>query len=190
MNSTTINLKFITLISLVILAAFSRLIPHMPNFSPLGAVALFSAAYFSKKWQALFIPIAAVWLSDLVINNVIYAEYNPTFTFFTEGFYWTYGSYILIALVGMQLFKKVTPSRVLGGALASTLIFFFVSNLGCYFFDPLYSSDFAGLVNCYIAGIPFVKATFLGDLFYATLLFGAYELFIQRALKLKAISNR
>lgn len=54
-----INLRFSVLVLMIVLAAFSRIIPHMPNFSPLGAIGLFGAAYFSKKWQAFLIPIAA-----------------------------------------------------------------------------------------------------------------------------------
>jgi hypothetical protein len=80
--------RFSVLTALILLCAFSRIFPHMPNFSPLGAICLFGAAYFTKKWQAFFIPITATWLSDLFINNVIYAEYYPKFTWFYQGFYW------------------------------------------------------------------------------------------------------
>lgn len=59
------------------LAAISRLVPHMFNFAPMSAMGLFGAAYFTRKWQAFFIPVAATWLSDLYLNNVVYAQYNP-----------------------------------------------------------------------------------------------------------------
>ena len=75
-----INLRFTVLTALILLCTFSRIIPHMPNFSPLGAVGLFGAAYFAKKWQAFLIPILATWLSDLFINNVIYGEFYFVFT--------------------------------------------------------------------------------------------------------------
>ena len=75
--NTKINLRFSILTALILLVAFSRMIPHPTNFSPLGAIAIFGAAHFSKKWQILFIPLAATWLSDLFINNVIYANYYP-----------------------------------------------------------------------------------------------------------------
>lgn len=113
MTEHKINLRFSVLTALILLCAFSRIIPHMPNFSPLGAIGLFSAAYFSKKWQAFLIPIAATWLSDLFINNVIYAQYYPQFTWFYEGFYWQYGSYLLITLTGLGIFNKINISKVL-----------------------------------------------------------------------------
>lgn len=128
MTTQKINLRFSVLSALILLCAFSRIIPHIPNFSPLGAIGLFGAAHFSKKWQVFLIPIAATWLSDLFINNVIYAQYYPEFTWFYEGFYWQYGSYLLIGLVGLAIFKKVNTSKVLVGALASTVIFLLITN--------------------------------------------------------------
>jgi hypothetical protein len=148
----------------------------MHNFSPLGAIGLFGAAYFTKKWYAIIIPISATWLSDLFINNVIYAKYYPTFTWFYEGFYWQYGSYLLIAIIGFLIFKKVTVGRVVVGALASSIIFFVVSNFGCWIGNTFYSQSFAGLTTCYAAGIPFLKGTLLGDLCYSGALFGSFEL--------------
>ena len=79
MEKEKINLRFSVLVLMIMLAVFSRIFPIIPNFSPLGAVGLFGAAYFAKKWQAFFIPIMAIWLSDLFVNNVIYAEYFPKF---------------------------------------------------------------------------------------------------------------
>ncbi|NJL11697.1 MAG: hypothetical protein HC913_00840 [Microscillaceae bacterium] len=170
------KLQFGFLIAIIVLAAFSRIIPHMPNFSPLGAIGLFGAAHFDKKWKAFLIPIAATWLSDLFINNVIYAQYYPQFTWFYEGFYWQYGSYLLITFAGLIIFNKISVSKVLLGGLASTTIFFTVSNFGCWLGSTFYPQNFTGLTACYVAGIPFLTGTLLGDLFYSVVLFGGYYL--------------
>lgn len=106
MSNQKINIRISVLVAIILLAAFSRLIPHMPNFSPLGAIGLFGVAHFAKKWRAFFIPIAATWLSDLFINNVVYAQYYPEFTWFYSGFYWQYGSYLLITLAGLLFSEK------------------------------------------------------------------------------------
>ena len=174
MNSNKISLKTITLVGLIILAAFSRIIPHMPNFSPLGAIGVFGVAHFSKKWLGVLIPITATWLSDLFINNVVYAKYTTSFVWFYDGFYWQYGSYILIAIAAIFIVKKVNVQNVFAGALASTAIFFLVSNFGVWISSTSYPQTFSGLMTCYGAGIPFIKGTILGDLFYATVLFGGY----------------
>ena len=174
MNSNKISLKTITLVGLIILAAFSRIIPHMPNFSPLGAIGVFGVAHFSKKWLGILIPITATWLSDLFINNVIYAKYTTSFVWFYDGFYWQYGSYILIAIAAIFIVKKVNVQNVFAGALASTAIFFLVSNFGVWISSTSYPQTFSGLMTCYAAGVPFIKGTILGDLFYAAVLFGGY----------------
>lgn len=176
MKNRKINVKFTVLAAMILLAAFSRIIPHMPNFSPLGAIGLFGAAHFQKKWQAFLVPIAATWLSDLFINNVIYAKYYPTFTWFYDGFYWMYGTYILIVLTGIIILKRVTTGRVAGASLASTTIFFLVTNFICWPGSSTYSQDLPGLIDCYIAGLPFLKATLFGDLFYCGVLFGSFAL--------------
>ncbi|HMP28936.1 MAG TPA: hypothetical protein PKD85_05015 [Saprospiraceae bacterium] len=177
-----INLRWVVLCLIIALAAATRLIPHMLNFSPLGAIALFGAAHFKNKIQAILIPVAATWLSDLFINNVIYAQYYPTLTWFYEGFYWQYGSYLLIGLAGMQIFKKVSVPRILAGALSASFIFFIVSNFGCWVGSTFYSQDFLGLGMCYAAGIPFLKGTLLGDMVYTTVLFGGFVLIERKYL--------
>lgn len=176
MTEQKINPRFSVLTALILICAFSRIIPHMPNFSPLGAIGLFGAAYFTKKWQAFLIPIAATWFSDLFINNVIYAKYYPQFTWFYEGFYWQYGSYLLITLLGILIFKKINATRVISGALTSTTLFFLISNFGCWIGSTTYPQNIIGLMTCYATGIPFLKGTLLSDLFYSGVLFGTFAL--------------
>ena len=176
-NMKKINLQTGALALIVLVAAFSRMMPHMPNFSPLGAIGLFGAAHFGKKWLAFCIPIAATWLSDLFINNVIYGAYYPTFTWFYSGFGWQYASYLLIAGLGFLLYRSnVSVPKVLAGALGSGLIFFLVSNFGVWTSSSVYPQNAGGLLACYAAGVPFYQGTLLGDLFYSTVLFGGYYL--------------
>jgi len=169
-----VSLKWKVVLVMIIFAAVLRMIPHTFNFSPLGAMALFGAVHFSNKWHAFIIPILATWLSDLFINNVIYAQYYPEFTWFYEGFYWQYGSYLLIGLAGLFIIKNVTVPRVLTGILTSTVIFFLVSNFGCWIGSKTYSQDIPGLGMCYAAGLPFLKGTLMGDMVYGTVLFGGF----------------
>ena len=170
-----INLQigFLTLIILV--AAFSRMMPHPYNFSPLAAIGLFGAAHFEKKWLAVLIPLMATWLSDVFINNIIYAQYFDGFTLFYSGFAWQYSAYILIAIFGVAIYsKKVNIINVLGGALGASLIFFLLSNFGVFISNPIYTKDLTGLIACYTAALPFAQGTLMGNLVYSSVLFGAY----------------
>jgi hypothetical protein len=169
-----INLRNSTLIILTLIIAFCRLIPVMPNFSPLGAVALFGAAQFRNKYQAFLLPLFAVWLSDLFVNNLIYSHIFPEFTFFYDGFYWQYAGYILITLGGIFIFRKINTIRILSGSLFASFLFFTISNFGCWIGNPFYPQNINGLLTCYAAGIPFIKGTLLGNLFYSVMIFSTF----------------
>ncbi len=161
----------------VLLAAFSRCLPHIWNFSPILAMGLFGAAHFDKQWKALLIPLAATWLSDVFINNVLFKQFFPTFTWFYEGFYWQYGTYLLVGLLGYFAFNhKVTVSKVVGGSVLSAVLFFLISNFGVWVGSTMYPNNFVGLIACYTAAIPFFGGSIAGNLFYATVFFGGYYL--------------
>jgi len=187
-NNKKIQLRFSVITMIIFAAAFSRIIPHIPNFSPLGAIGLFGAAYFSKKWHAFLIPILATWISDLFINNVIYGQYYSKFVWFYEGFYWQYGSYLLITFLGMIIFQKINFFRVFLGAWVSSALFFLISNFGCWIGSDFYPQNFEGLMICYAAGLPFLKGTLMGDLFYTVVLFGTFEL-AQKKYPFLSLSN-
>src|SRR4051812_5110350 len=105
MKSKTFTPRFLFITLIIIVAAFSRIIPHPLNFSCLSAICIFGSAHFTKKWQAILIPLLATWLSDLFINNVIYHQYYPKFTWFYEGIFSLYASYLLITLVSILIFR-------------------------------------------------------------------------------------
>lgn len=170
------NKKTFTIISAFILfAALSRLLPHPTNFTPLGAIALFGAAYFTNKKWAIIIPLLAVWLSDLLLNNIVYSTYNDGFMWLTGGFLYIYGAFALIVLLGYVLLKKVTPGRILGGAVGASLIFYLISNFGVWLHAPVYPLTWEGLIACYTAAIPFFHYSLAGNILYSALLFGSFE---------------
>jgi len=147
----------------VALGALLRVLPHLPNFTPIGALALFGSAHGSKRF-ALLVPLGAMALSDLWLGG------HATLPF-------VYAAFVLIALLGMYLFRDgVTPTRAVGGSLAASMILFVVSNFGVWATGTLYPRTLEGLVTCYAMALPFLRNTLLGDLFYVGVLFGGYEL--------------
>lgn len=174
--SESMNKKSILIITgFIVLAALTRLLPHAYNFTPLGAIALFGAAYFTDKKWALMIPLAAFWASDLLLNNISYAAYYDGFTWFTSDMLYTYGSIAMIVVLGYYLLKKITFGRVLGGALGASVIFFIVSNFGVWVSGTMYPLSVEGLIACYTAAIPFFHYTIAGNVIYSAVLFGSYE---------------
>jgi len=168
------NFPYVVIISLILVASFSRIIPHIPNFTPIGAIALFGGAYLKNKYHAFLIPIASLWLSDLVLNNFIYSYYSD-FTWFYPGFIWQYASFVLIIIIGYLFLKKLNFKNVLVTTIGSSLLFFIVTNFGVWISGTMYTLDLNGLIACYVMALPFYKGTLLGFVTYSAFLFGALE---------------
>lgn len=174
--------KHVLVVSGVIIAtALTRLIPHPLNFAPIGAISLFGAAYITNRKFAFFVPIVAMFISDLLVNNIIYYSYYGSFTLFTPGFIWVYGSIACIVVLGMIILKKLTLTRIIGSSFLASISFFLISNFGVWLSDPDYPINSAGLLLCYEMALPFFKNTILGDLFYATIMFGGFEFALKKA---------
>lgn len=188
MAKNKIYLRFSVITLLILLAALSRLIPHPANFAPIGGMALFGAAYYSRRMWAFAIPVVSMWISDLVLNNVVYGAYFDRFVWFYDGAWFTYGAFVLIALMGIFTLRKIKVPNLLFSALGASVIFFLVSNFGVWFSGTMYPKDFGGLIACYTAGIPFFKNTVMGDLFYTALLFSVFELSARRFPALKRVN--
>ena len=172
-----LNLQTGVLSIIILLAAFTRIMPHPPNFSPMAAIGLFGAAHFAKKWQAFFIPLIGIWISDLVINNYVYSSSSSNFVWFYSGFYWQYISYILIIFTGLFIFNRgISLTKTAGGMISSSGIFFLVSNFGVWAGGTMYPKNFSGLITCYAAGVPFIHNTIISDVLFTTVLFGTYYL--------------
>ena len=172
-----LNLQTGVLSIIILLAAVTRIMPHPPNFSPMAAIGLFGAAHFAKKWQAFFIPLIGIWISDLVINNYVYSSSSSNFVWFYSGFYWQYISYILIIFAGLFIFNRgISLTKMFGGMISSSGIFFLVSNFGVWAGGTMYPKNFGGLITCYAAGVPFIHNTIISDVLFTTVLFGTYYL--------------
>lgn len=164
----------------ILLAAFSRILPHPPNFTPVGAMALFGAAWFSKRYWAFIIPLASLWLSDLFLNNVVYTQYYPSFVWFETAQLWIYLSFALITLLGFALLGKKSIGRVALAGVSASVLFFLLTNFGVWISGGMYAPTWQGLVTCYAAAIPFFSNTLLGDLFYTAAMFGSFILLQQK----------
>jgi hypothetical protein len=172
-------MKFRLALSLILLAVITRLtlnlIPNPPyNFSPLAAIGLFGIASFKRPVLALAIPFLALFVSDLFLNNVIYAKYYTGFTLINS--WWIYAAFALVVFTGWALLRqKTSPTRVVAASLISSIVFFLVTNFSVWQEGILYPLNAAGLMASYTAGLPFLGNTILGDLFFSSMLFGLYH---------------
>lgn len=161
-------------IMFILLAVLLRLVPHIPNFAPIGAMALFGGVYLSKKY-ALIIPLLAMILSDFFLG-------------FSASTPFVYISFLLIGCIGLLLRKQTSVTNILLASLSGSLLFYIITNFGVWLVGNLYTHSLSGLILCYTMAIPFFRNTVLGDLFYSALFFGAYS-FGLSSLKGKHYAN-
>lgn len=155
--------RILALIMAIAVAAIFRLVPHPPNFSPIAAMALFSGAYLPRRGLAFAAPLGAMLLSDAVLG-------------FHSGMPVVYGSLALIVGLGFLLSTKRTAGRIALAAIASSVLFYLITNFAVWASGDMYPTTLAGLAACYVAAIPFFQNSLAGDLLFTALLFGGFAL--------------
>lgn len=173
MKAQNLKIQFITLSAIIFALAIFRLLPHLPNVSPIAAMALFGGAYFSDKRVAFVIPFVALFLSDLILglhNSMIFV----------------YAGFGLTVAIGLLLKNKVTVTNTSFAVVASSVLFFLLTNFGAWMTSGLYAKTAAGLMQAYAAGIPFFQNSLLGNLVYAAVIFGGYHMLQKNVAVLKA----
>lgn len=155
------NPRFITITGMIFIAAMSRLIPHPWNVTPVAAMALFGGAHFSDKKIAFLVPLAAMTLSNFVLG------WHPILFFVYAGF-------ALTVVIGRALRHRVTVRNVASATLASSVLFFLLTNFGHWILTDMFPRSFAGLMACYAAAIPWFRNSLAGDAFYVALVFGSF----------------
>jgi len=161
--------------TLTIVAALLRLVPHPPNFAPVGAVALFGGARL-RGWQAYVVPLLAMAITDPIVSRM--AGY--------PAYHWStlviYGSFLISVLLGRVFLRNSSnPTRIIAVVLAGSVQFYLLTNFYEWLASStLYPHTWSGLVECYTAALPFFGRTILGDLFYSGVLFSAYALLNRR----------
>jgi hypothetical protein len=163
MQAQNLKTRFIAVTAIIFTLALFRLLPHWPNVSPVAAMALFGGAYFADKRMAFIVPFVALFLSDLFLglhNSMIFV----------------YAGFALTVLIGFMLKGKITLTNTAFAVIASSVLFFLLTNFGAWLTSPLYVKSMEGLLQAYIAGIPFFQSSLLGNTVYAAVIFGGFHL--------------
>jgi hypothetical protein len=149
---------------LILAAAILRILPHPANVTPLAAMALAGGVYLDRRF-AIIVPLLAMVISDAIIG-------------FHAMIPFVYGSFVLIGIGGLWLRSHKSVGAVIGGTLASSVLFFVITNFGVWLIggDWNYPRTWAGLVECYTLAIPFFRNTLVGDFAGVAVLFGSFEL--------------
>ncbi len=159
----TFSPRFYSITALIFAGALTRLLPHPANFAAVAGIALFAGAQFTDKRWAFVIPIAALLFSNLFLPGGGLQE-TPVFV-----------CMLVATAIGILVGKNITVLNVVGGSLASSLIFYLITNLPFWYGNlGLYSNDMNGLLQSYTAALPFFRNSLIGDLFYSGACFGVF----------------
>jgi len=148
---------------MIVLAAVLRILPHPWNFTPIGAMALFSGAMFRDRRVAFLFPLVALLAGDLFVGL---HRLIPV----------VYASFLISVLIGTGLTNGRGILRIGGAVFLGALQFFLVTNFAAWQLFGTYPDTPSGLAACYIAGLPLFGNTLAGDAMYATLFFGTFAL--------------
>lgn len=158
-------------LSLTVLAALLRIIPHPGNFSPVGGLALFGGARLNGA-QAFLIPLLAMAVTDPILNM---AAGFPAYSAMTLVIYFCFAINVLL---GRLLRNTNNVAKIAGVASLGSIQFFLITNFFVWLrgVEVIYPHTLAGLNECYFAALPFFLRTVAGDLFFSVLLFAAHAL--------------
>jgi hypothetical protein len=184
MSIQKINPRFAVLALFMIVVATMRIpnaaqLTPWANFTPIGAMGLFGGTYFTSKWKTFAFPLLTLFISDLIINVVVFdGKYGVMYS----GWYIIYGIFAVIALLGKYMIKKVTVKNVLFATLTAAISHWLIADFTVWIsggtdlrtMTPL-TKDWAGLIQCYAQGFPFMKNFLAGTLVYSGVMFGAFE---------------
>lgn len=159
----SINKKQLVVILFIAVAALFRLLPHLPNATPIAAMALFSGVYFTNKKYAFIIPLLAMFLSDLFLGFSLITLF-------------VYAAFILVGYIGI-ISKKMNVKTIL----ISSISFFIITNFGVWLIG--YPKTLNGLLECYTLAIPFFRNSLIGDFFFAGVMYYVFQFVSNRHLK-------
>ena len=150
---------------IISIGILSRVIVHTPNFTPVLSLALLGGMYLKGR-QAVLVPLALMVMSDLIIG-------------FHDVMFYTWGSMVLISVLGLWINKRKNFANVLAGSIFSAVVFFVVTNFGSWLAFYPHTTD--GLRQCYILAIPFFRGTLISTVAYSLAFYTAYEWSLKRS---------
>jgi hypothetical protein len=158
---------------LTILSGLARLLPHPPNFTPVGSMSLFAGARLRGSW-AYLVPLAMMAVTDPLLHLFFgtpgYTKASP----------FIYASFMINVWIGRKLAVSESPIRIGGAAFLCSLQFFLITNLAVWYGSSFYAHTAAGLAECFTSAIPFWGRTLAGDLAFTAIIFGLHAILSRR----------
>lgn len=144
--------------ALLVFAVLMRVLPHLPNFSPMIAIAVVSGYYFRGHIMAWMIPLLAVCISDTWLG---FYSIMPV----------VWMTYVVIAIATRRIMRRDGFGYSLVASIGAASLFFIVTNLAVWIEGALYLRTLGGLIDCFVAALPFFRASLMSTIYYTLVLF-------------------
>ena len=168
---------------LVVIAVLCRFVPHVHNFSPVYGALLFGGAHLKRR-DSIWFPVVLLAASDVVLTNVIY-HFNIGWLELVQM-----AAFASIAWIGELLRNRTTWLRLLGACVGSSFAFYLISNFGVWIGWNSYPHTWHGLLECYVAAIPWYRQTLISTFVYSGVFFGCYEVYAAHQRSSAQIASR
>ncbi len=151
---------------MLVLCVLTRLIPHPPNFTPVGAMSVFAGRTLPRGLAALLM------MALLLVSDGLLAWYKG-YAWLSTDTLCVYVAYLAQIQLGYS--TRSFKAGALTGATLGAFVFFFASNFGVWAFSGMYARTGAGLVDCFVAALPFFPATLISNVLGALVLNAIYR---------------
>lgn len=179
--------RIIEVVTVVLILCVLRLVMNIPGIHPIGAIALFGGAMLANKKLSLAITFGVLLISDLVLATL--SETHMAYIG-SISMAMVYLAFLGMVLIGQYYIgKRQTAGRVLAGSVVSTALFFIISNLGAWIYDPMYAKTFDGAITALANGLPFLKydaISIVGISSAVFLVYHVYERYVMMRVTQKA----
>jgi hypothetical protein len=167
---------------LLIAATVYRVFDDRPyGFAPQIAIAVFCGAVIKNKKWSFLLPLASMFLSDL-LYHVLYTNGLSSIPGFYEGQLTNYILFASLTVFGFMI-RSFNWKNIFAASLLAPSVYFILSNFLVWTSGAGYvrSKTFAGLMQCFADGLPFYKGSILATLFFSAVFFGSYYLLTKKS---------
>jgi hypothetical protein len=166
---------------MMIVFAITRWPAFMPeslqNFSAAYAIAFCAGIYFPARLRWI-LPLGTLLIMDVILNRFYYGA--PLVDLYTLV---KLATFAVIVWIGTRFSSKSSWLKLVGGGIFSALVFYFVTNVASWLYDPGYPKTLQGLIQALTTGLPglpptwtFLRNTLLSGGLFTGLFCGAMKL--------------
>lgn len=174
------NIEFLIVVTFwIMIAILGRIVPHLPNATPLTSLSLLSGVLLTRP-KALIVTFSSLFISDFLMAYFYHYPAIGSWTLFT------YSGFAFVVLMGAKLSAQSSLRLYLITTGFVSFVYWLWTNLGVWLLSGMYAHSMAGLLICYTSALPFLRNALCGDLIWMMTLFCLMRL----ALKEKVIESQ